>query len=190
MEAHPETITREFAQFAQSDAENLHVVPTCASERPLPHAPHGEFGEKYSEYSDCWWKLDRPEWCYLTVTTAVNSLSDWVLETLPGQATMFHGTTYGAAYMIINVGRGFVPGEGTHVKNGRSCAGAWCVPSFGDGLLRSDPSRWRESDGSMNRLCTPVVLEIRCAALTKIERPDPDALQRVDPGSQTHGSSG
>ena len=137
---------------------------------PVQHAPSAWLGDEWSEYSTHTHHLSRNLWYSIDVTSRCDD-QEWQLV-VESTRSMFHGTTWGAAYKIIGMGEGFIPGEGTHKKNSRSCSGAWVVPTCGEAVERAEPVRWARQSARgqplFSRLCTPVVLEVRCAHLTQM----------------------
>ncbi len=132
------------------------------------HPAHATCGERYSAYSDDFHLLLREDWSYIDLDVRAQPCTQWVLASDVGARPMMHGTEWGSAVRMIAFSQGFVPGVGTHCKNRKTYGGAWCVPTIGDAIQRSDPSRYKDGEGSFNRFCCPVVLEIRCASLVRM----------------------
>ena len=126
--------------------------------------PDGVRHDHISKYSTdtcgcpCW--LYRKEWYRFPLNTA--GCDDTVIEEQcpPIEMTFFHGTEWGSAHRILRLSQGFIVGGGTHAHRGRSLCGAWMSPCFAYAAQVSNPQRYAEASGFLNRLCTPVVLEI------------------------------
>ena len=118
-----------------------------------------------SKYSCDWFKLPHEEWFSMDVECQPGAGWDFSVDT--AERIMFHGTEWGSAHKMIVMSQGFVVGEERHSKGGKFYAGAWCVPTLGDALLRAQPHRY-EVDGDASRWCTPVVLEMACAHLVRM----------------------
>ena len=163
---------REDADIAHKRLQDMQVGVSMTWHSHQQHPPESAENQEVSWWSDTWNMLHRSEWYFCNIEVNVDG-ADLDPNT---SMTVYHGTEWGAAFQIVAKGQGFIPGEGTHAKRGRSYSGMFCTETLPDAFQRANPSRYMRN-GQYTRWCTPVVLELRTSHLVNL-----GPTKRVKPG--------